>query len=271
MYNEFEAITLRTANGATAGVYPYGAQVVSWRTVDGAERLFTSATTYLRSGAAIRGGVPIVFPQFAELGPLPKHGLVRTLAWQPIQVTDDNILLQLTDNDATRQHWPHHFTAQYQVTLSDQALRMRLSITNTDSQPFSFTAALHTYLRVQDIEQVSIDGLQQLRYSDKTAGGAQAVQATGSLRIAGEVDRIYFSALQPITVHEPRQRSLQCSASGFDDAVIWNPGADKAAALADLEADGYRRMLCVEAAAIGAPVSLAAGAAWSGTQVLHAV
>jgi len=32
---------------------------------------------------------------------------------------------------------------------------MRFAVTNTDSQPFSFTSALHTYFRVMEVSQVS--------------------------------------------------------------------------------------------------------------------
>jgi glucose-6-phosphate 1-epimerase len=59
-----------------------------------------------------------------------------------------------------------------------------------------------------------------------------------------------------------------CSAEGFADSVIWNPGAAKGTTLSDLEPEGYRRMLCVEAAAIEESVVLEAGAEWSGTQLL---
>ena len=37
-----------------------------------------------------------------------------------------------------------------------------------------------------------------------------------------------------------------------------------------MEPEGYRRMVCVEAAAIGLPIRLAPAASWSGVQILHA-
>ena len=67
-----------------------------------------------------------------------------------------------------------------------------------------------------------------------------------------------------------QQGALEIAMEGFPDAVVWNPWAERAAALPDLPDDGYRCMLCVEAAAIDRPVRLDAGATWSGRQVLTA-
>ena len=59
--------------------------------------------------------------------------------------------------------------------------------------------------------------------------------------------------------------------SGFTDVVVWNPGPDRGAALSDLELGGWLRMLCVEAAVIGAPVRLEPGERWTGQQTLTAL
>jgi glucose-6-phosphate 1-epimerase len=264
----FQPITLRTAAGASASLFAYGAHLTSWCAADGREHLFTSTTAELRAGAAIRGGVPIVFPQFAGLGPLPKHGFARTALWQVISASGDAAELQLRDDDATRAYWPYQFVAQYRIKLDDTALSLTLSITNTGTRSFSFTSALHSYLRVHDIAQVSITGLQGLYYNDSANGGVRSLQPDDVLRIEGEVDRIYLSATQPIRVIEPGQRTVECRAEGFDDTVIWNPGAAKAAALTDLETDGYRQMVCVEAASIGKPVVLTPNLMWTATQHL---
>ncbi|RPI97866.1 MAG: D-hexose-6-phosphate mutarotase, partial [Chloroflexi bacterium] len=62
---------------------------------------------------------------------------------------------------------------------------------------------------------------------------------------------------------------LRLTADGFPGAVIWNPGPEKAAALADL--DSYQHMLCIEAAVIGQPVRLGPGSMWQGTQTIEAL
>ena len=262
---------LSLAAGDSVEVHDDGAHITSWRTADGIERLFLSQRSEFRPGVAIRGGVPIIFPQFAGLGSLPKHGFARTSAWQRIAVANESpgtALFRLQDSETTRAIWPQQFVADYAIALNKDSLRLTLTIRNSGPQAFSFTAALHTYLRVQDIDQVSIDGLQGLRYRDSAGGDATVTEQAAAVRIVGEVDRIYFSTTKPIIVNEPGQRSVVCSEEGFADSVVWNPGTVKGAALADMEADGYRRMLCVEAAAIADPIMLQPGAAWSGTQLL---
>jgi glucose-6-phosphate 1-epimerase len=65
-------------------------------------------------------------------------------------------------------------------------------------------------------------------------------------------------------------RGVRASITGFRDVVVWNPGAVGGAGLADLEPDGFRRMVCVEAARIGEPVELRGGERWSAVQHLVA-
>jgi len=141
-----------------------------------------------------------------------------------------------------------------------------LDVTNTGSQPFEFNAALHTYQRVDAIEAISVEGLEGRPYREF---GVDGVEPDAPLRIQGEVDRIYWAVPGPITVREGA-RAMLVSARGFPDAVVWNPGPVLATRLPDMEPDGYRTMLCVEAVAIGAPVRLAPGASWQGAQTLTA-
>ena len=66
-------------------------------------------------------------------------------------------------------------------------------------------------------------------------------------------------------------QGLGINADGFPDVVVWNPWVARSAAIADLPDDGFRRMLCVEAAAAREPVRVPAGENWSGRQTLVAL
>jgi glucose-6-phosphate 1-epimerase len=90
-----------------------------------------------------------------------------------------------------------------------------------------------------------------------------------TLRVTGELDRVYVGAPRALLVREPRQ-ALSVETRDFPDVVVWNPGRKRAAALADMDPDGERAMLCVEAALVQTPVTLAAGEQWQGAQVLDA-
>jgi len=51
--------------------------------------------------------------------------------------------------------------------------------------------------------------------------------------------------------------------------VVWNPGAGKCAQLKDMPEDGWQHMLCVEAAQVYEPVTIAPGDFWQGAQRLR--
>jgi glucose-6-phosphate 1-epimerase len=268
-------VRLRATDGATADVYLHGAHVTSWRPAPGGEeRLFLSDRSEFREGAAIRGGIPVIFPQFAAEGPLPRHGFARTTRWtleavERSGVGGESARLSLADSPATRAVWPVAFRAGLSVEVGGDRLVIALSVENTGRSPLSFTGALHTYLRVRDVADTVVVGLQGVRYRESSAPTVLRADDAEVLRATGELDRVYVDAPRSLTVRE-RDRTLGVTLAGFRDAVLWNPGAERAAVLADMEPSGERRMLCVEAAAVQRPIALAPGERWTGAQTLRA-
>ncbi|GLC25295.1 D-hexose-6-phosphate mutarotase [Roseisolibacter agri] len=269
-------VTLTASDGARAEVATHGAHVLSWQAAgDARERLFLSERTELRAGVAIRGGIPVIFPQFATSGPLPRHGFARTLPWTLVDAgaTDGGrtrATLRLGHTEVTQAIWPHRFVAELTVTIGGATLEVALAVTNADAAPLSFTAALHTYLRVADVARAALHGLRGLRYRDSTAGGAERVDRDDALTVPGEVDRIYLDVPTALELRDAGAPALTVDMDGFRDVVVWNPGAERAAALSDLELGGWSRFLCVEAAVVAEPVVLAPGAHWRGAQTLTA-
>jgi glucose-6-phosphate 1-epimerase len=266
----FAPIEIAAPDGGRARVLPHGAHVVSW-TPAGGERLFVSARSHAAPGVAVRGGIPVIFPQFASEGPLPKHGFARTAAWELVGTTEEGaaVTLRLVDTPATRAVWPHAFAAELTARVSPGALDVALRVTNTGDDALAFTAALHTYLRVADVREASVEGLRGVRYRDSAAGGVERVDDAPAVRVAGEVDRVYMDAPPSLLVRDDAGGlSTRVSTEGFPDVVVWNPWAERARALDDMEPDGWLRMLCVEAAVVARPVRLAPGEAWLGRQRL---
>jgi glucose-6-phosphate 1-epimerase len=271
-------IHLRNRSGDSAVISLFGGQLLSWQTADGHEHLYCSPRALRQTGAPIRGGVPVCFPQFSGRGKLPKHGLVRTLAWQVEHLANESASeelpdvagahLSLSDSDATRALWPQHFLLQLQIELGEDWISIALNITNTGRDAFLFTTALHTYLSTPDVHLAGVKNLQGVSYIDTARDNAQATQTEALLRIAQETDRIYLNPPPALLLQQDEQNAVRLEQQGFSDTVIWNPGADKAAQLPDMPPADWQRMLCIEAAQIAQPVSLSPQATWRGVQRL---
>ena len=271
--DDFPKLTFTAPDGAQAELYLYGAQVTSWRPADGDERLFLSERAEFRTGMAIRGGVPVCFPQFAEEGPLPKHGFARLNMWKLVSTgqkgASAQAILQLKDSVATRAIWPHSFLATLTVTVGGSCLRMEFRVVNTGTTTFTFTGALHTYLRVHDVSKTVVENLGGSHYRDAVTGVLDNMQVDPEVLFTGEVDRVYSRTPAQVIVREPERR-LTVLATGFPDVVLWNPGLARCAALGDMPPNAYRDMICVEAAVVSNRPELVAGASWCGVQELRA-
>lgn len=274
LFNGIEAFRLQAASGATALVSRFGGQVLSWRTADGCEQLFLSERARYDGSASIRGGIPVCFPQFSGLGDLPKHGLVRNRVWTPSgeNCRDGYALLSLAvaDDAQSRTLWPHPFRAEITVAIQDNRLDVELEVENTGADTFSFTAALHTYLRVKEVEQIAVQGLRGLEYRDAGDGDRIKRETSVELAVDGEVDRVYHEASAALLLSDGG-RHLGIHSDGFPDAVVWNPWVNKCAALDDMAPLDFRHMICIEAAVAHRPFLLRAGESWAGRQSLVAI
>lgn len=257
----------------SAQVSLHGAHVLSWKPAPARERLYLSPSAIHAPGTAIRGGIPVIFPQFAGRGPLTRHGFARLMAWdfrgiEPGATGGEAAVLELCDGETTRGAWPHAFRARLEVALAPGTLQVGLEILNRDETPFDFTAALHTYLRVARLPQVELHGLESAAYEDTARKGAAMAAAGLPVRFEGEVDRIYADAPRALVLQEP-QGPLHIETEGFRDTVVWNPGATLAASIGDLGAGEHLRFVCVEAGTVVEAVTLAPGERWLGIQRLR--
>lgn len=199
---------------------------------------------------AIRGGVPVCWPWFAEHADdpaLPKHGVARTARWQ----------LDMEECDATRGRWvlvPEQplwdgLALKLEVDVVDGGLSLALTTENCSAQGVAITQALHSYFAVSDIAKVELQGLEGLNYRDKLQHMQESTQQ-GVLRFTAETDSIYShkeTDAAVLIVDHGWQRVIEVKKQGSDSTVVWNPG-ESAAAIGDVGMDQVARYICVEAA-----------------------
>jgi glucose-6-phosphate 1-epimerase len=255
LIDDAPAVRLQGPAGDSVTVLLRGAQVVSWVDASGVERLYCSPTSPLNGPLAVRGGVPVIFPQFSGRGPLMRHGFARMRGWTLLPADASapvpSVSLQLQNALGDEPQWPHTCVCTLTVSLLPQGLRMTLAVENTGTTAFPFHAALHTYLAVDDVTQTRLTGV---------------LPEGATLSLREPIDHIFEAVAGPLLLQSPLG-ALQLVQAGFGDVVVWNPGPE--ARLVDLPDQGYLQFACVEAAAVLSPVQLEPGARWQGSQTLQ--
>ena len=252
--NNYEYIEIKN-NQAEAKIALQGAHIFHYKAKNKPALLWLSETSFFKEAKAIRGGIPICFPWF---GPhktdssLPQHGFARTALWKVVleEEIDENsthIQLQLISTKESLELWEHKFDIRLDIMVSSE-LYVKFIVTNTDTKPFEFTSALHSYFNVSDITNVSVEGLEGSSYIDSLSNKI-AIQK-GNLSITEEVDRVYFNVSKIIKLHDASE-TIVLKQQGSNSLVVWNPWIEKAKKMIDMPDDGYKSMLCLETGNIG--------------------
>ncbi|XP_052113163.1 putative glucose-6-phosphate 1-epimerase isoform X2 [Arachis duranensis] len=236
-FNGLDKVLLRDPRGSSAEVYLYGGHVTSWKNDHGEELLFLSSKATFKPPKAIRGGIPICFPQFSCHGNLDRHGFARNRFW----AIDDH---------------PPPFP------------------TNTSNKAFVdlILKPSEEEMKIWPHSEVRVEGLETLDYLDNLQKKKRFTEQGDALTFESEVDKMYLSTPTKIAIidHE-KKRTYVLRKDGLPDAVVWNPWDKKAKAMADFGDNEYKHMVCVEAAAIEKPITLKPGEEWKGRLELSIV
>ncbi|KAL7554071.1 hypothetical protein ACHAWF_017437 [Thalassiosira exigua] len=285
-----DPITIKhTKSGAQCTIYPFGAHLTSYRTGSGKELLFLSRDAVLDGTKAIRGGIPLCFPQFGQPDKsMPQHGFLRNNYWKEVggsRFDDDEsagISMELALEDVVNSRggkWEVgtklDAKCTYAVKIDGSGFTTTICMENKGQEPWDFQVLLHNYFLVEggmalDGEQCNVKGLEGYMVADKVSGkdyvhGADAVTVPEII-----IDRVYTPPEGKmdlnLAISAGSSNSLQLSAHGEVNGatvpvsgVVWNPHEAKAKAMADFGDGQHVDMICVEPGLLSNVPSLEGG------------
>jgi glucose-6-phosphate 1-epimerase len=253
-----------TTPAAAGEMYLHGAHVTSWQPRDAEEVLFVSSRSRWEDCRAIRGGIPICFPWFANKADdasAPAHGFVRTKAWQLESITADGDTVTVsmsTGNDENTTHWwPVDFRLVHRVTFGTE-LKLNLAVMNTGTTPLHFEEALHTYHKVGHIDNIRVRGLDGVSYLDNRDANREKTQH-GDVLITTQTDSAYVNTQHALELVDAElRRRIRITKEQSLNTVVWNPWREGAQLLSDLGDNEWQQFVCVEASnVLGCAVKLA--------------
>ena len=194
---------------------------------------------------AIRGGVPVCWPRFAEEklnDNLPRHGFARLLMWNvdELNVGEDETKALFSLNSDKK--YGLDIEAKLFVKVTDK-LECVLETVNNGVKTFDFSEALHAYFNVGDKDKIVLKGFEEHKYHSSLDG--KAYDAVDDLQIKGEFDAAFYNHEKSVKiVDETYKRVITVNKQGSKSTVVWNPNKD----LAEMSQGQYRNFVCIEPA-----------------------
>eukprot|EP01129_Flabellula_baltica_P004682 TRINITY_DN164_c0_g1_i1.p1 TRINITY_DN164_c0_g1~~TRINITY_DN164_c0_g1_i1.p1 ORF type:complete len:306 (-),score=78.51 TRINITY_DN164_c0_g1_i1:34-951(-) len=254
-------IILTHPNSSEAHIYLHGAHATFFKNENGKEFIMLSENAIFNDEKAIRGGVPVCFPQFSMEGPLSlSHGFARVSNdWVVVgeELSDDavSVTLRLSDNERTLSMWDKKFELdiQFVVEFDNQVgttlFRQEMSVLNTGDVPLEFTAALHAYFNVDDVRSTTIGPVQGLEYFNKLSGDT-LVSEDNLISFTSETDRVYYDSPNTMYIMEEDKDDIILIEKDFPEAVVWNCWEEKSVSMGDMGDNDWTRYVCLEPAVI---------------------
>ncbi len=252
-----EGMTTAVLNNrfGTAEITLAGASIMSYRPHGGRETLWTSPTAAYELSNAMRGGIPICWPWFADHPEEPErynmHGFARGMLFavrstQALADGSTELILAIQDTPETRAIWPYAFEFLVTIRLGP-SLSVLCTAKNTGRESFTYTGALHPYFAVSNVHDLTLRGLEGTEFLDKYADFSRKAQ-TGPVTFPSWIDAVFLNTTTDMTLDDPGfRRTLHLRKTGSRTSVVWNPERDDAT-MPDVGAGQHPFFVCVESA-----------------------
>ena len=133
-------LTIKRKSGARLTVDRRGAELKSWITEDGIERLWQGDPAYWEETA------PWLFPFVGRLHekrytfggksyPMDIHGIIRTMDFTVLELLEESILLELSSSPESREVYPFDFYLRVRFTLSNHGYASEVSVFHSSESP----------------------------------------------------------------------------------------------------------------------------------------
>lgn len=212
-------------------------------------------------GTCLRGGQPVIFPQFADQGPLKKHGFARDVTWQLLaeERTSDRhrVILVRNFSKGEFEGWPHEAGLTLDIECVPGFLRQTLEVSNTGRSAFSWTGGLHPYFSVADLQSATLTGLVGVPYMNRYESGQNFVGPEVVYWDEGPCEKL-FDGTPALTLDTGKDR-IQLATWGFDQWMVWSPGKQGAKTIDDLPNEDWNKFVCIEPVCVNRPVVLRPG------------
>lgn len=270
-----EIFTIVAKDGSKATVHSQGGHVTSWVGKEGDERLYMSPKTVIQAGKALRGGIPIIYPQFNDMGYGPSHGVARSRQWKRIDdgSTPGVGIFSFTIPMDDTVYTGAASTLVLTVNVSDSELKLVAKVTPTEyTKDRDFGFLFHTYFAVSDVNTIQVEGFSHKAFANGRKN--RVMEKTGEFTSIQEcVDSIFFKNTEPIRLIDPGlNRTFEIFGSKtLPDVVLWNPGKETIGKLSDVpQPDGYKKFVCIEHGAVQPKVPFPKlGGSWEGSQTIR--
>jgi glucose-6-phosphate 1-epimerase len=268
---------LRFSKNARAEIHLQGAHLTRWTDTLGRENIFNSSSAVYQEGVPIRGGNPIIFPQFGA-GDISQHGFARNSRWRVMKTQVNSRVttlgLELRPEDLAphyRQQWPHDFVLSVTISLGE-TLVTQMQVRNPSRDSLVFTQGFHTYLAVDDIHSVEISDFSGLEYMDNLRDHAIFQETREKVEISEFIDRRYQGIADEIKILDKSTgRLFLMHTKKCRDAFVWNPWEEAEKKLADLTPQSYQKFICVEPGNMKTPIVLRGGQVFVSEQEIKRV
>lgn len=241
---EKDGIISLTNKLAECKISLWGANIVSYRPKNQEQDVFwLGALNKFDNVQAIRGGIPICWPRFAEEklnNHFPRHGFARLSNWSVKNVFVDDHKMEVALTLVPEEKFGINVTANLVITITDK-LEYSLETINNGDNVFEFSEALHAYFNIGSIDDTVLKGLNNHLYRNSLNGKEYTLQQ--DLKINGEFDAAFQNHIGTVEIEDKvLNRVISIEKSGSKTTVVWNPNKD----LAEMSAGQYKNFVCVE-------------------------